>query len=239
MDVSPKYLMEIIDKIEKTLWNLSITSKYKYVENYIKKWHISDNDSYSNSWENFTIYYSNGNIDLNQTLHNIKESELLLKIAIDIGIETLDFIPSIPVFKNKLKISYSIAFDSFSKAVKECKESPSLAIGAANATLETIIKHILEDKRLNVEWKEGSTLYGLSCIIFKKFELTKSCNENVSPELLKIGQGMVTACQSIENLRSRESEFIHGKTREARIIKDKSSAFFVVNSVATIGLFFD
>lgn len=88
--------MKLIDQIEKIMWE--DFSSYKNVKNYIKKWHTYDD--YNN--ENFLIYEDDGKINLNETLHNI-DQETIIKIAIDLGIETPDFIPAIPVIKNILK----------------------------------------------------------------------------------------------------------------------------------------
>ena len=66
-----------------------------------------------------------------------------LKVAIDMGIETPDYIPSIPTFRNKIKENYKNASETFEKAFREVEKDPSLAIGLANSVLESIIKDIL------------------------------------------------------------------------------------------------
>ena len=63
-------------------------------------------------------------------------------MAIDLGVETPDFIPSIPVFKNELKSDFETASQTFEKAYKNVEEDPSLAIGLANSALESIIKPV-------------------------------------------------------------------------------------------------
>src|SRR5690606_30651024 len=98
-DISPKYLMKLIADIEAALWDLFPSSKYKNVRFYIEKWHKSELYNRDNDyWENFAIHIdNNNNIDLTRTLNGI-DGETLLKIAIDLGVETPDFIPSIPTF---------------------------------------------------------------------------------------------------------------------------------------------
>lgn len=59
------------------------------------------------------------------------------------GIETPDYIPSIPTFRNKIKENYKNASETFEKAFREVEKDPSLAIGLANSVLESIIKDIL------------------------------------------------------------------------------------------------
>ena len=73
----------------------------------------------------------------------------LLRIAIDLGVDTPDFIPSIPAFKNEMKSSYKTAYDTFAKAFKQVEEDPNTAIGLANSALESIIKEILKDARMH------------------------------------------------------------------------------------------
>ena len=68
--------------------------------------------------EYFTEGSNKGRINLSETLTNLatETPDKLLKIAIDLGIETPDFIPSIPTFRNKLKDDYKNASTSFEKA---------------------------------------------------------------------------------------------------------------------------
>lgn len=50
VQISPKYQMKIIDDIEKTLWELFSTSKYRNVLFYIEKWHQSEYVSFDDYW---------------------------------------------------------------------------------------------------------------------------------------------------------------------------------------------
>ena len=148
--ISPKYLIQLVDSVERALWEMFPSSKYKSVRFYIAKWHQRDED-WNNNWENFRIYEDNKNIDLPQTLHNI-DGETLLKIAIDLGLETPDFIPCVPTFKNALKDKYKSAIDAFNKAISNINENPDLAIGLANSTLESILKEIIKEGHLAVTY---------------------------------------------------------------------------------------
>lgn len=88
------------------------------------------------------------------------DGQLLLQIAIDLGIETPDFLPSVPIFKNELKKHYSTAKQSFDIASKDVLDRPDVAIGMANSTLESIIKTILND--LDITYNKNNTLYKLT-----------------------------------------------------------------------------
>jgi hypothetical protein len=228
--ISPKYQMKLIQEVEKAIW--SEYASYKNVKLYIEKWHVADND-WNNTWENFHITVKDkGEIDLNQTLHNI-DSETLLKIAIDLGVDTPDFIPSIPMFKNEIKSDYKTAYDTFQKAFKQTETHPDIAIGLANSALESIIKEILKDDRLKSKTKGSETLYALTSMILKEFKLSDS---EALKEIKTIGNSLLTINQSIEKLRSEKTGF-HGKTQDDYLIRDSIFAYFIVNTVATIGLF--
>ena len=229
-DISPKYFMSLIPKVENALWNLFDKSKYKNVKRYILKWHLGDYNS-----ENFHIYYDNDQIDLAETLYSMP-SELIIKIAIDIGVDTPGFLPSIPTFKNVLKDKNQNAFQSFERAIKNVSENPDEAVSLANATLEGIIKTVLSSEQFSdLEYNSRDTLYALSQTILKRFKIYPGAQKEID-EIQKIASGLLTACQNIESLRSTKTKS-HGKTNDDYIITDTLWANFVVNSVATIGLF--
>lgn len=237
--ISPKYQMKLVEDVENALWDMFTTSKYYNVEKYIEKWQIYE-DRYTES--GFNIGWSpqfeikkqkeGGNIDLKSTLHTI-DGETLLKIAIDLGVDTPDFIPSIPTFKNLLKSDYKTAYDTFTKAYKQIETDPSIAVGLANSALESIIKEILKDERITCKVNGGETLYKLTGIILKEFYFS---NDEHPKEIKTIGSSLLAINQSIEKLRSEKTNF-HGKTNDDYLINDTIYTFFIVNTVATIGLF--
>lgn len=236
--ISPKYQMKLVSDVENALWNYFEVSKYYNVEKYIEKWQIYEdrttdtgfNLGWSPQFE--LIKQENGNIDLKSTLHNI-DGETLLKIAIDLGVDTPDFIPSIPEFKNTLKTDYSTAYDTFVRAYKQIETDPSTAVGLANSALESIIKEILKDDRISSKIKGTETLYKLTGIILKEFSLT---DKNNPTEIKTIGSSLLAINQAVETLRSDKTYF-HGKTDDDFLIKDSLYTYFVVNTVTTVGLF--
>ena len=160
--------MKLAKDVHEAIW--AEYKSYKEVRLYINKWYIVEQD-WNNYWENFTIQKKeNGEIDLLATLHNI-DGATLLKIAIDLGVETPDFIPSIPTFRNAIKSDYKIASATFEKAFKQIEEHPDIAIGLVNSALESIIKEILKDERINSKIKGTETLYSLTSEILKAFQL--------------------------------------------------------------------
>lgn len=220
--------MRLVIEVEKAIWDEY--SSYKNVKYFIEKWHETD----GLNWENFTIECkNNGEIDLPGTLHGMG-GELLLKIAIDLGVDTPDFIPSVPTFKNEIKSDYKTSYDTFQKALKQIETHPDLAIGLANSALESIIKNIFKDDRIKTKPKVGKTLYDLVCELLKEFQLFP--NSKIPKEINTISSSLLSASQSIEKLRS-EKTTVHGKTDDDYIIEDPIYTYFIVNSVTTIGLF--
>jgi hypothetical protein len=229
--ISPKYLMKLVKEVNDAVF--AEYKSYKDVRFYIGKWHQEDRD-WNNHWENFTIYLKeNKEIDLPKTLHEI-DGELLLKIAIDMGVETPDFIPSIPVFRIEIKSSFETASATFERAFKQIEEHPDIAVGLANSALEGIIKEILKDERILAKVNTKATLYTLASDILKVFQMFPG--SELPSEVKTIGSSLLAIGQSIETLRSNNTDF-HGKTGEDYKIKDPLYAYFVVNSVTTVGLF--
>lgn len=233
--ISPKYQMWLVSKIDDTLWDEFSSSKYKNVLFYIQKWHQYERDNF-NEWENFHICYKNNQsneIDLVSTLHGMPP-EILIKIAIDLWIETPDFIPCVPTFKNDLKEDYKTAFGAFENAFKQAETNPDLAVSLSNATLESIIKHIIKDERVDIEYNENKTLYDLTQSILKAFNLFP--NKDAQNEIRAIWNWLLNATKNIEQLRSNKTQS-HGKTQDDYIIDNPMYAYFIINSISTIGLF--
>ena len=172
-------------------------------------------------------------IDLKKTLHQV-DGETLLKMAIDLGLETPDFIPSISTFKNELKSSYETAAQTFDKAFCNVEKEPNLAVGLANSALESIIKEISKDKRLQVVYNDKDTLSKLIKNICKAFRFNN--DTSLPQEVQTIAKSLIACSCAIEDLRSTKME-MHGKTQDDIIIEDPLCAYFIVNAVSTVGLF--
>lgn len=229
--ISPRYQMKLADEVEKTIWTLF--PSYKAALMYILKWHEENRER---TWENFSIIYKDknqNNIDLYSTVHSI-DGELLIKIAIDLEIETPDFIPAIPKFRNTLKCNYKPALRSFEKAFKSVEEDPSTAIGLANSTLESIVKEILNNPQIKTKWDSKDTLYTLTKALLKELHLYPT--KSLPVEIRNIGSSLLSISQTIERLRSEKTEF-HGKTLTDEIITDSAFAYLCINAVGTVGLF--
>lgn len=223
--------MKIVKAINDKLYGLF--KSYDDVEAYVEKWR-EVYDDFGNA--NYYIQYKDSErqkIDLKKTLHQI-DGETLLKIAIDLGIETPDFIPSIPVFKNELKSSYETAAQTFDKAYCNVEKDPGLAVGLANSALESIIKEILKDKKLQVQYNSKDTLSKLIKNICKAFRLENDIS--LPQEIQTITSSLIACSSAIEDLRSTKTE-MHGKTQDDFIVDEPLYAYFIINAVSTVGLF--
>lgn len=232
MEYSRKYWMELVNKVNIAIWKEYI--HYKDVEFYIQKRHVVEWDIFS-AKSNFNIIRKRDwNIDSYATLHSIKDFDLLLKIAIDLWVETPWFIPAVSYIKNELKDDNKNVYDTFMKAFKNVSDSPDDAVGFANSALESIIKTILQDDRIVINKNNNDTLYELSEKILKV--LKKYPWKDMPEEINMIGSWLLKTSQWIEKLRSDKTDF-HWKTKNDVVIKDSSYAYFIVNVVTTIGLF--
>lgn len=231
MEYSRKYWMELVNKVNLAIWKEY--EHYKDVEFYIQKRHIVEWDIFS-AKSNFNIIRKKDwNIDSYATLHWIKDFDLILKIAIDLWVETPWFIPAVSYIKNELKENNN-AYDTFMKAFKNVNDNPSDAIWFANSALESIIKTILQDERIVIDKNDKDTLYELAEKILKV--LKKYPWKNMPKEINMIGSWLLKTCKWIEQIRSEKTDF-HWKTKNDIVIKDSTYAYFVVNAVSTIGLF--
>lgn len=225
--------MNLVQKINDTLFELF--HSYNDVEHYLRKWY--ECDEYGD-WENFhfttkTTKDNQTKIDTTSTLHTMG-GELLLKIAIDLGIETPDFIPSIPFFKNELKSNYGTASQTFEKAYNNVEADPDLAIALAYSALESVCKEILNDKKVIIKYERNLTLPKLVTTICKQFKLI---DNDLPVELKTIGSSLINIAKAIEDLRSDKTK-AHGKTDQDYRIQDSLYTKFIINSVTSVGLFF-
>jgi hypothetical protein len=233
--ISPVYRMKLLEKVEKEIWNRY--KSYKDVEQYMKLNQIYDGFGQVD----FDIsYFSEGKnkekINLIETLRVIAKDipDKLLKMAIDLGIETPDYIPSIPTFRNELKADYKNASTSFEKAFQNIEEDPAESVGYANSVLESIIKEIIKDQRFDIDATK-LTNGKLVKAILKEFGLNPN-SPQMPDEIKSIGSSLTTVSKAIEDLRSDKTSF-HGHDSEKYLIDEPLYAYFIVNACATVGLF--
>ena len=228
--ISPKYKMKLLHALES-----AIRKEYKTdddIKLYIEKWH----EVYDNSGDsNFNICTGVGDcIELKKTLHSL-DDELSLKMAIDMGVETPDFIPAIAEYiENTLRVNYFTALETFKRALNQCRDHPDEAVIQANSVLESIVKHILvEDQRFS-DPKKGDTLGKLMKAILSEFGMSPAGGH--PKEINTIGSSIIALSACIESLRSNKTS-AHGKLEEDYLIDHPMYAFFVINLVSSLGLF--
>jgi hypothetical protein len=236
-DISRKFLMELIDKVDKKIWEQY--GSYENVAYYIEKWHEDDEDYTSyNHWENFYIQYKDDGqkqINLKATLHKMPP-DIVVKIAIELGIDTPGFLPAIPTFKNVLKDENQSAYQNFDRATKNAYEHPDNAVALASSTLEGIIKTILEHDTFNEDAAKlkNLSLAKLAKEIVKKFGFDDATK--CPPEIITLAGQLRSIAATVDDLRSDKST-AHGKSGKDYVIDDPLWAMFTINTCATVGLF--
>ena len=229
-ELSPKYITDLAKKVADAIW--SEFKSYDMVKFYISKWQKFEYISEFYEQANFEIIETNKGIDLLPTIMRMSD-ELLIKIAIDLGIDTPNFIPCIPTFKNVLKAEHTTTSEVFEKAYKLVYEDPSMAISLANSALESLIKEILDDERINAKYDKGHTLKKLINLICKAF---MENDEDMPQEIRTISSSLIGISGTIEDLRSTKT-IAHGKSATDYIVSNPLYAELIVNSVASVGLF--
>lgn len=229
--ISPAYMMELIERLQ-----VALTDRYPSPDDlrfYLEKWH----ESYDNFGDEQNFYFTNdrqGNVDLKRTLHEMPP-DLVVRIAIDLGVDTPGLIPSVPTFRNVLKEQNPNAQAQFERAVKNVVEQPDEAVASAYSTLESVLKTIGEDESLEIGGSLRTTV-GKKLISAVLSKLNLSGNKGAQKEINQICTGLISACNAIVELRNDKTS-AHGSTPDAYVIDDPLWAELVVNSTATIGLF--
>lgn len=229
-NISPKYITDLTKKVADTIWGNF--KSYDMVKFYISKWQKYD---YSYDYEgvlNFKIVETPKGIDLIPTLMGMS-NELLIKMAIDLGIDTPTFIPCVPTFRNELKEEHPTTSETFEKAYRLVYDDPSMAISLANSALESLIKEILNDERINVQYEAKLTLKKLINLICKAF---MDNDEDMPQEIRTICSSLISVGGTIDDLRSTKT-IVHGKTTTDYVVSNPLYAELIINSVASVGLF--
>lgn len=226
-NISPLYMQRLKGRVETALWNLFDESKYKQVEEYIRRWH----KDYGNFDENFCICERDGHIELSQTL-SLMPNDILIRIAADIGVETPGLLPCIPVMKNILNHNNTNAYANFERAVKNVYDHPDQSVALAASTLEGLFKTILQNTVPDMQVK-NSSLSDLTSKTVK--QLIGDCDASAPLEIKTLASQLRGLGSTIDDLRSDKST-AHGKASGDYVIDDSLWAETVVNATATLGL---
>lgn len=214
-------------RVEKALWATFKESKYRQVGEYIARWHEDD----GNFWENFAIIERDGHIDLGRTLAGMP-NEILIKMAIDLGVDMPGLLPCIPIVKNILRESNENAFSTFERAVKEVYEHPDQSVALAASTLEGLFKAMLQDSSQDISVKNAS-LSDLTGKVVKV--LVSDCDPSAPKEIKTLASQIRGLGSTIDDLRSDKST-AHGKAPGEYVVDDELWAETVVNTTATLGI---
>jgi Abortive infection C-terminus len=230
--ISPKYVMSLISQVHDKIWELYKT--YEDVKFYVLKWH----EDYGNFDENFPLAFKDDNrfqLNLKTTLHSMP-ANILVRVAIDLGIETPGYLPAIATFRNVLLDQNQSAYQNFDRAVKNVYEQPDLAVALASSALEGLIKAILSHDTFNGSDQtfRNKSLSKLVVAIVKEFGFDDKTR--CPPELQALAGKLRSIGSSIDDLRSDKSS-AHGKAAGDYVVDDPLWASFAVNTTASVGLF--
>lgn len=236
MQYSPTQIMQLIHRIETALWNKFDISKYVNVRRYMQLWQKDIFNDFTDEYEgkNFEIINQSNSttIDLGATLYGIKDTELLLKIAFDLGVEVPSVIYAVPEVKNILAEDYKDANSVFEDAYKKLEVEPDIAITMASSALERIIRDLCSDTN---PCKRGATLYDLVGHILREYGYFPS--NQLNADIRNIGSGMLKIAQGVENIRSNYTRDAHGSLEPKYMQDQPLYAKLIFNSITTIALF--
>lgn len=225
--ISPLYMQRLKGQVENALWNLFEESKYRQVEEYVRRWHEDD----GSFWENFCVFEKDGHIDLGRTLAGMP-NDILIKMAADIGVETPGMLPCIPIMKNILNQNNTNAYANFERAVKDVYDHPDQSVALAASTLEGLFKTILQNSDPSIRVKNLS-LSDLTGKVVK--QLIGDCDASAPQEITTLASQLRGLGSTIGDLRSDKST-AHGKAAGDYVVDDSLWAETVVNATATLGL---
>lgn len=226
--ISPLYMQRLKIRVESALWDLFDESKYRQVEEYVRRWHEYD----GNFRENFSVYEKDGHIDLGRTLAKMPNN-ILIKMAADIGIETPGLLPCIPMMKNILGETNANAYANFERAVRDVYVYPDQSVALAASTLEGVFKAIIQNADPDASVGNLS-LSKLTSKVVK--ELVGTCDPSTPQEVKALAAQLRGLGSTIDNLRSDKST-AHGKAPGEYVVDDSLWAETVVNVSATLGIF--
>lgn len=226
--LSPSYIMDLAAKVERHIGERFESSDD--ARRYLEHWHRGEgwND------QNFEIVYEFEVANVAETLHGM-HPELLVRIAMDLGVDTPGMLPSIPKFRNTLKDQSPYALASFDRAVRSVIDEPEEAVRAASSTLESLLKTIANDENLGIkESADGQVCARLLNTVLDGLEMKSGLQ--VPPEIRTIAKRLQGIGDSVFDLRSNKT-LAHGPEPDAYVIDDPVWSELVVNATATLGMF--
>ncbi len=230
--ISKSAITDIAKQIEKTLEDKYGAYSYGDIEWYISRWQETYYDWKEITGYNFEIII----IDGTDSIHTMKtlqqmSNELLLKIAVDLGIEIPGLMYSVAEIKGILNDRYKDIGKQFEDACKEVYSAPDRAISEITTALESLLAEICKDESIeNCDPKAG--IYELTKHVLEQLGFLP--DKKLNDRIRSLGTGLLKSVQIIGEIRNKHTK-VHRKSDE--IITESFYAVFVVNSVATIGLF--
>lgn len=228
--ISPKYTMGLVDRVSKQL--ADDFEAAEDIDFYLQKW-LEPMDQWTYNFE--ILRDIDGNVDVRRTLHGMPP-DVLIRVAIDLGVETPGMLPSIPTFRNTLRDQNPNAQENFERAIRNVDAHPDDAVSLANSTLESVLKTIVADGGLGLTSEDVSKDVGK--VLAKKVipALGIASDKNAPAEVNRLASSLLSIAFAVSDLRNDKSS-AHGNAPEDYVIDDPLWAELVVNATATVGLF--
>ena len=194
------------------------------IDRYIAWWSEKNGVSYSS----FAVFHeSKVSIDINAFIMGIHDDKLL-QFAVDLGVvipgltysvkEITAYVPE-PQYE-QYRLNY------FDEAYKEILTNPANAVSGAFTVLESICQQIAKDRGQKVGNEKITDL------------LKKFINDDdffIEPEIAKQSKDMIKEmCKMVKDTRNKNTK-AHNSGEPT--IEDPIHASFIINTVATVGLF--
>ena len=201
MKVSPSYMINLKERIEDALWAKYEKSKYLKVCSYMKQWQEEYEVSWGHYETNFDIVYKEDkNIDLFRTLEGIKDDELIIKIAIDLGLRWVlpDFVENqiIDVKDSLLRGGLKEGID---KAINSAVELGKSVTGIFTGKFENV-------SQAQNAVKNGGIIDGISDVLDSTLSFTTKQGWIPSNVASLISQGKDVILDNVSN--NIEDEFV-------------------------------
>lgn len=238
LQISPKFALDIAKKVSKKL-----TDDYSNdeIRSYLMKFHKDCYNDLVNMVlipKNFKFEYVNNSsdvVDVFKTLMSMP-GDVLIKVAMDLGIETPGFIPAIPEFKQEIRKISDVMANIFDEAYKVALENPKDSASKCSSTLESLLKEILTDSRVAGDLEEAyNSKDTLAKNVGKLIKVFKSKGQNID-RFNELCTKIFDSVVLIGGIRNNHT-VAHGHEQNDILVDDPMYAYFIINATSTLGLF--
>lgn len=270
--LSPLYKIQLIKSIVSNIYNnpvLQDTENLMLEQNFVSEeciyhyfnsWRektsylreIDDSfncETYVKQFYKFELHTRKSKLDVNATLHCIQDDDILLRIAIDLGVDTPYFIPTISNIKNMLKeeINQSNILHDFERAMKDVHDRPYESVKASHRVLTGVCAFINQKFNIIEEHSDNKTVeHTLNVLKISRKTIEqllqnnhdhtyKNCKEYFDA-IANISSSCQTIANNIGTLRDKYAKS-HKALDHHYVIDDANIAYFAINVCSSLSWF--